>query len=233
MHKILILEDDIEFAEIMMIYLKSKNYKSVHAKTIAEAIDAFNHEHFDLIISDIMLPDGFGTNFCKHIRTISTLPIIVISCLGDDNTIVDAFSNGVDDYITKPLNPVQFLARVEANIRRDKEYGTYTVSSASSENNTMMFCGMKLDDIRRTITYPDGSMTDLSPIEYTVLKVFLNNPGTLLLYDKLYQEVWNRESLGDYRSIMVHVSNLKKKIDPFNSGIITNTRGAGYIYTPK
>ncbi|MCR5482501.1 MAG: response regulator transcription factor [Clostridia bacterium] len=233
MHKILILEDDIEFAEIMSIYLKSKGYKSVHAKSIAEAVEAFNLEHFDLIISDIMLPDGFGTNFCKHIRTISKLPIIVISCLGDDTTIVEAFSNGADDYITKPLNPVQFLARVEANIRRDKEYGNYNSSSALNGENYVMFCGMKLDDIRRSITYADGTSVDLSPIEYTVLKVFLKNPGVLLLYDKLYKEVWDRDSLGDYRSIMVHVSNLKKKIDPFNSGIITNTRGAGYIYTPK
>lgn len=229
MYRILVLEDEIDFAEIMSIYLKKHGYSYELVHNLSDAKKVFDNNTFDLVLTDLMLPDGSGSDFCKYIRETSTIPLIVISCLDDDTTIVNNFSFGADDYITKPLQPAQFIARIEANIRRTKIYSSNL--NIQNDSDIVEFCNMTFDKKHKKITLENEDTVELSPIEFTLLCVFLENQDTLILYEHLYKQVWDKDSLGDYRTIMVHVSNLKKKIDPLNKGIITNVRGAGYLFT--
>lgn len=234
MYKVLILEDDVDLSEILSIYLKKSSYDCVVANTYREAVDFFQQMEFDIIVTDMMLPDGDGETFCTLIRKTKSTPIIVISCLGDDATIVSAFNAGADDYITKPISHAQFMARINANIRRSVHYNSWVDHNNAliSRNETVEFCGMILNLRYRTIQTCQGEL-ELSPIEFSILSLFLENPEKLITYNNIYEFVWGKNSLGDYRSVMVHVSNLKKKIDSKNSRIITNVRGSGYLFSLK
>lgn len=229
MYNVLVLEDDIDLSEILSVYLTSHNYTCAVANTYHKAVALFEAQRFDIVITDMMLPDGNGCDFCAHIRRQKTTPIIVISCLGDDETIVSAFSAGADDYITKPISHNQLLARLEANIRRVVKYNT-SRTSIISEEEELQFCNMTLNRRYRTLTNVKGSV-ELSPIELSILSLFLLHPNELITYNSLYEFVWGKNSLGDYRAVMVHVSNLKKKMDSSNRNFITNVRGSGYIFS--
>lgn len=227
----MLVEDDEQLTFITKRLLESRGYAVVTASAVSAAKEAMERFAFDLILLDMMLPDGTGTELCEEIRRDSTCPIIFLSCLSDNISKISALKMGGDDYITKPVNFEEMLARIQVNIRRVKEY------SVSAQNpQDMSFPGLLLRKKKREawLLGQDGSLgslLELSPIEYSLLLCLAERAGELVLYQDLYQQVWQAEDLGDVRTVMVHVSNLRKKMGQSGKELIHMVRSAGYIFS--
>ena len=228
MHRILIIEDDQDLRTITNVHLMQVgHYSTDTAGSCEEALRCVRANSYSLILMDVLLPDGNGSDLCREIRGFCHTPIIFVSGLDDSATVVSALSNGGDDYVVKPVNYTELLARIEANIRR-----AGSQQSASQEPALRVFRQFSIDPNHRTVLR-NGVALELSATEYGLLLYFVDHPDVLLLYDELYQQVWQHDSAGDVRTVMVHISNLRKKIDPDHTGIIQTVRGAGYIFTDK
>jgi DNA-binding response OmpR family regulator len=173
-----------------------------------------------------MIPDGTGQEVCDYLRARSACPVIFMSCLEDSETIVSSFGRGGDDYVTKPVNYEELLARIEANIRRYRELP----GSHRRAEKIRRFESFTIDTLHRRVI-SGGREIDLTQIEYEMLEYLSARPDELILYDDLYKNVWQSDSLGNYSALFVHVSNLKKKVDPDHLGVIENVRGVGYLFT--
>lgn len=229
MYQILIVEDDHDLADIARLHLEHAGYRADIAYSCAEALECLSQTDYALILLDVVLPDRSGLDLCKTVRAKSLCPIIFMSCLDDSRTIVSALEDGGDDFIVKPIAYEQLLARAEANIRRSE---IYQKQRRLSENaHLRRYPGFVIDTTRRMVSRDDGTEIPLSSIEYNLLLCLSEHPNTLLLYNDLYRAVWSSDSLGDVRTVMVHISNLRKKIDPVHTGIIQTVRGAGYIFS--
>ncbi|MDR1605349.1 MAG: response regulator transcription factor [Gracilibacteraceae bacterium] len=225
--RILVVEDDCDLSNITMIHLTGAGYAADAAYSLAEAERLLPLRLYMLILLDIMLPDGEGLTLCREIRRRYRCPIIFISCLRDGDSIVSALRAGGDDYITKPVDYRELLARVEAQIRRAT---VYAAGTQSLNETVLRFRRFSLDkQLHRA--WRDGNYIDLTPIEYALLMYFCANSGELILYENLYKSIWGMDGADDLRTLTVHVSNLRKKIDPDHAGIITTVRNAGYIFT--
>ena len=222
MYHILLVEDDQDLSIITMTHLTRAGHKVDPAFTCAEAQALLSCNQYDLVLLDIMLPDCSGDELCRSIRQTSNCPIIFMSCLSDGDVIVDALRSGGDDYMVKPVRYPELLARADAVIRRAR-------NTDQANANLRRFRSFTLDTLHRRIQR-DGETEELSAIEYALLLHMVDHPDTLLLYQDLYQQIWDSDSLGDVRTVMVHISNLRKKLDPDHRGIISTVRGAGYIF---
>ena len=230
MEKILSVEDDEELSKIIKLMLENKGYEVVSAFSIADAVVKMEKQSFDLILLDVMLPDGEGTSLCDEIRKFSFCPIIFVSCLSDSETKIKALELGGDDYVTKPIDFEELFIRIQVNIRRAKQY-----SIGKSESREERFPGLIIKKNIREVWVSNESdepveMLALSPTEYSLLLYFISKPDELLLYEDLYKKIWNAEDFGDFRTVMVHVSNLRKKLKDYNLDYIHTVRGAGYMF---
>lgn len=222
MYQILLVEDDPDLSLITSVHLTNAGHRVTAAYTCAEAENLLIYHDFDIILLDIMLPDRSGDELCRTIRKQCDCPIIFMSCLDDGETIVQALHSGGDDYMVKPVRFPELLARIEAVIRR----------TASKPQNTSFhkFQSFTIDTLHHLVLRGEEEI-GLSSIEYSLLQYMTNHPNTLLLYQDLYKNIWDSDSLGDVRTVMVHISNLRKKIDPDHKGVIQTVRGAGYIFS--
>jgi DNA-binding response OmpR family regulator len=225
--RILLVEDDKDLSDITRIHLQNAGYTADAAYSLADALRLVADRSYALILLDIMLPDGEGIGLCRAIREKSRRPIIFISCIDDGDSIVSALRTGGDDYMTKPLDYRELLARIDANIRRATVYADPEIPRTGA--NLSHFKGFSVDSRRRRVRR-DGVDIELTPIEYAILECFCANNGELLLYNDLYRKIWDADGLDDLRTLTVHVSNLRKKIDPQHTGIIETVRNAGYIF---
>lgn len=228
MERILLVEDDRNLSFITKRMLESRGFDVTAALSLAEAREKLQRNRFDLILLDMMLPDGEGTELCAEIRENSVCPIIFVSCLSDNLTKISALQMGGDDYVTKPVNYEELVARVQVNIRRAKLYNLKT------DINELSFRGLVVNKQKHEVwlTDEDGSpavLADLSPIEYGLLICLIDHEGELMLYQTLYNHVWQSDDFGDVRTVMVHVSNLRKKLGDAGS-LIHTIRSAGYIF---
>lgn len=229
MDRILLVEDDKDLSFITKRLMESRGFEVMTAATIAQAQTLLQQRSFDLILLDLMLPDGDGTQLCEDIRRTSVCPIIFVSCLSDNLTKVSALQMGGDDYITKPVDHEELIVRVQVNIRRAKQYNL-----GRSEKEEMFFPGLMLKKQKREVWLTDEENrplepVDLSPIEYSLLLCLIENEGELVLYQDIFQQVWHAEDLGDVRTVMVHISNLRKKLGD-RGKLIHTVRSAGYIF---
>lgn len=229
MEKILLVEDDKNLSFITKRMLESRGFSVIAALTLEEAREQLKNIRFDLILLDMMLPDGEGTQLCAEIRETSVCPIIFVSCLSDNLTKISALRMGGDDYVTKPVNYEELITRVQINIRRAKLYNLKT------EADELLFPGLLVKKQLHEVwlTGKDGlplTLVDLSPIEYALLLCMTDHEGELMLYQTLYHEVWHSEDVGDIRTVMVHVSNLRKKLGDAGKKLIHTVRSAGYIF---
>lgn len=222
MYHALIVEDDTDLASITQIHLVRNGYETDIAGSCADALACLDQRTYDLILLDVILPDARGDQLCSTIRTHCATPVIFMSCLDSSDTIITALKNGGDDYMIKPIDYGELLARADAIIRRSRE-----PRQLESIRHFRQFS----IDLRRHRVMRNGQEVALSSIEYAMLAYMTSRPDTLLLYSELYEQVWASDSLGDIRTVMVHISNLRKKIDPDHSGLIETVRGAGYIFT--
>ena len=226
MGHLLIVEDDYDLSRITKVNLSHAGYTSDAAYTGEQTEKLLEENAYDLILLDMMLPDTTGDVLCGTIREMQYhYPIIFMSCLDDNISIVSALKCGGDDYVVKPVNFEVLLARIDANIRRYKEQPNGT----AQKGRLRRFRSLSIDTLRRRVIQNEKEV-NLSSIEYSLLLYMSENPDTLLLYNDLYSRVWESESYGDFRTVMVHISNLRKKIDATGTGIIETVRGAGYIF---
>jgi len=223
MYHILLVEDDQDLSAITCANLAHAGHKVDAAFTRAEAEAHLAQTEYDLILLDIMLPDYSGDELCRRIRREYDCPIIFLSCLEDSDTIVGALRSGGDDYMVKPVRYPELLARADAVIRRFR-------SQRKEHDPVRIFRSFTMDTIHHRILRGEEEVS-LSSIEYALLLYMVDHPDTLLLYQDLYEHIWDRDSLGDVRTVMVHTSNLRKKIDPEHRGIIATVRGAGYVFS--
>lgn len=219
----LIVEDDIDLAVITKAHLVRAGYAADNAFRCDEALSLISQNQYDLILLDELLPDGSGDQLCRMVRTSCDCPIIFMSCLDDSNTIIEALRSGGDDYMVKPINYDELLARADAIIRRASE-------RKRDVSSLRVFKSFTIDTLRHRLLR-DNEQLELPSTEYSLLLHMVAHPNTLLLYDELYRAVWSCNSAGDVRTVMVHISNLRKKIDPCKQGIITTVRGGGYIFS--
>ena len=221
---VLIIEDDPGICEVLSYYLKKAGtYDLTLLHTAEEGLERIRRgDKFDIILCDIMLPGMDGIDFCGQVRRLVYIPIIFTSCLDDDETIVRALGMGGDDYLVKPYHGPVLLAHIEATLRRCQR---------QEQAHSLTFGGIEFDGEARRVLR-DGQEIALSPTECNLLWYMAEHPNRMIPYDEFYDSIWKRPSLGDYRSLFVHIRNLRKKIEEDASAprlIRTHPMG-GYVF---
>ena len=218
--KILLVEDDEDLAMITQLQLKNAGYQVIWTADGATTMEVLEKQAVDLILLDVMLPDCDGHELCERIKKNYSCPIIFMSCLGDSTTIVNAFRGGGCDYLVKPVSIEELVERIEENKpeQKDREYSQFII-------DTSIRMAYQKDESGNR-----GDLIELSPTEYKLLMALIRKQGELVLYKELYREIWKQGEIEDIRTLMVHVSNLRKKIDYQKKDVIKAVRGAGYIF---
>lgn len=230
---IAVVDDHQEIRELVARYLEQHGYRV----TTAENSEAFRKqlagESFDLVVLDIMMPGEDGLSLCRELRTSSSLPVIFLTAMAEDTDRIVGLELGGDDYLTKPFNPRELLARIRAVLRRSKS--SEGNESDISHGDRVRFADKTLDVARQEVTGPDGVAVPLSSAEFRLLSVFLKHPGKVLSRDELLDLTSGREADVWDRSIDNQVSRLRRKIetDPRNPGLIKTHWGDGYCFTGK
>ena len=225
MIQVLLVEDDIEIARTIRYYLAmEERYETVWVQNVEEAIERA-YGAFDAILLDVMLPDGDGVSLCTKLRELHGCPIIFISCLDDSETIVSALGQGGDDYIVKPFDNRVLHARIEANLRRA------AMANEQPSNVTQEHAGFILNPTTQSLSFQNAEM-QLPPIEYRLLSYLMLHHGRYFKSSELYRMLWGKDSYGDTRTVIVHMYNLRKKIEknPANPVHLINVRGKGYSF---
>lgn len=225
MEKILIIEDDSDIRKILKIYLKGESYEVLEASNGVEAMEQLDKQP-DLVILDLMLPDIDGLSICKNIRQKYLYPIIMITAKVADQDKILGLSYGADDYITKPFNPLEVVARVKAQLRRYKEYSENTV-----DNEIIYYKGLILNKRSKQVSI-NGSEIKLTPTEFKILEVLLERKGEVLGGEELFHLIWDDEYYSkSTNTITVHIRNLREKMgDSFEKPeYIKTVWGVGYI----
>mgnify|MGYP000026500422 CR=1 FL=1 len=224
--RILVVDDDEDILEIICIYLRNHGYIVDTANSSTAALEKVKNSKFDLIILDIVLPDYEGTKLCEQIRQNIYCPIIFISCIDDEDYILKALDIGGDDYIRKPFNLNELLARIKANLRRMN----YNKFINKPKNNVIHINNLTVD-INNHIVFKNNAKIYLSPIEFNILLFMVNNSNNVLSCSQIYEYVWESDSIGDTRTVMVHVSKLRKKLeDGSDDKYIETVKKLGYKF---
>lgn len=227
MDRVLVVEDNKEISAVLKFYLmQDGRYEVREARSAEEALPLLGTTDFDAILLDILLPGLDGIAFCQQVRKRLYCPIIYISCLDDDETIVRAMNMGGDDYLVKPFSCSVLKAHLEANIRRSRMLHP---SAQPLETGDLV-----LDPASHRVL-KSGCEIVLSPTEYEILYYMMRKPGEFLSFDEIYSGVWGGPSCGDLRTLFTHVANLRKKIEdnPKKPSYIVTHQRDGYIFRPS
>ncbi|MBE6047950.1 MAG: response regulator transcription factor [Clostridium sp.] len=228
--RILICDDEKEILEILQLYLEKDGYQILKASDGAEAINILNNEdNIDLSILDIMMPKIDGYKVVKQLRKISNIPVILISAKNQDSDKILGLDLGADDYITKPFNPLEVVARVNAQMRRKNN-----LNNSEEKKNVLQIGDIILDSYNVKVVVR-GKEIELTSIEYGILKFLMDNAGRILTKNQIFEAVWNEEFLSGDNTIMVHISRLRDKIevDSRNPKYLKTIRGLGYRFEKK
>lgn len=227
MNRILLIEDDAIVATVILYYLKQAgNYKVEWVKTAGEALAAARMP-FDLMLLDICLPDVDGVELCARLRRTIYCPILFISCLDDEETVVKALETGGDDYLTKPFTCKMLQTRIEANLRRVR------LERQNKRAAEMEYPDFRIDQDEHTVIRQE-KIYHLAPIEFSILMYLIANPNRTIAVDEIYENVWGKPSFGDVRTVIAHIYNLRRIIenDKNNPRYIRSVRGYGYYFSP-
>ncbi|HEY2818915.1 MAG TPA: response regulator [Casimicrobiaceae bacterium] len=225
---ILIVDDDAEIRRLLSDYLKKQGF-DVTAVADGKAMRAaLGHVSFDLIVLDLMLPGDDGLVLCRDLRAKSDVPVIMLTARDEATDRIVGLEMGADDYLAKPFNPRELLARIKGVLRRARSLPSNLRPEGS---RYFEFAGWVLDTVMRNLTSPDGVVVDLSGIEYRLLRVFVEHPNRVLNRDQLADLVQGRAAGPEDRSIDVQVSRLRMRLadDPKEPDIIKTVRSQGYV----
>ena len=219
---ILIAEDEKDIRDLISPHMKKENYSVFEACDGEEALEIFKNEKIDLILVDIMMPKVNGISVIQKVRETSTIPIICITAMGSDSDKVLALGIGADDYLVKPISPIELCARVSSHLRRCYRY---------TENKEEIYTTGDLKIYSETFeVYKKDKKIELNPKEFKILKLLVSNAGRVFTKKQIYEQVWEDVYIGDSNNIMVHLSHIREKIedDPKNPVYIKTIRGIGY-----
>jgi two-component system OmpR family response regulator len=228
---LLVVDDDREIRDLLSRFLTKHGYRVTAAKDAREARRILAEARINLVILDVMMPGEDGLSLCRELRAKSPTPIVMLTAMGEDTDRIVGLEMGADDYLPKPFNPRELLARIKAVLRRA---GALRPIEPVERGKLLRFAGWTLDLGRRRLESPAGTPIELSTGEYELLVALAERPQRVLNRDQLLDLARGRAAIPFDRSIDVQVSRLRRKIeaDPKSPQIITTVRGGGYMFTP-
>lgn len=223
-YNILVLDDEKEIADLVELYLKNENYNVYKFYNSKEAIKCIENNNLDMAILDIMLPDIDGFSICNIIRKKYNYPIIMLTAKIDDISKIQGLSIGADDYITKPFNPLELVARVKSSLRR-----YYNYNNTNNESNIIEIMGLTVDKNKHKCFLYNEEI-DLTPIEFSILWYLCKNRGKVVSSEELFSAVWKEKYLDCNNTVMVHMKRLRQKLHekPKHPKFIKTIWGVGY-----
>jgi len=229
MANILICDDERDIVAALKIYLSAEGYTLFEAYTGQEAIQVVRSHEIHLILMDIMMPEMDGISATAKLRQEFNVPIILLTAKSEDTDKVLGLNVGADDYITKPFNPVEVLARVRSQLRRYTSLGGMV-----QRPNRIVIGGIALDDEAKAVTV-DGEPVSLTPMEYNILALLMRHPGRVYSSAQIYEQVWNESALGSESAVAVHIRHLREKIEitPSEPRYLKVVWGLGYKIEPQ
>lgn len=229
MNKILICDDEPDIVSALKIYLESEGFQVVSASNGREAVDTLKEQaDIKLILMDVMMPVMDGIAAMAEIRTFSNVPIIMLTAKSEDADKVMGLTIGADDYVTKPFNPVELMARVKSQIRRYTLLGAST-GKVEEDGSVLAIGGIELNDKSKEVTL-DGEIVNLTPLEFDILKLLMTHKGEVLSPRDIYEKVWNETVIGAESTVAVHIRHLREKLeyDSANPRYLKAVWGHGY-----
>ena len=236
--KILIVDDDSNIAELISLYLTKECYDTTTVNDGQEALNAFKNSNFNLILLDIMLPGIDGYEVCREIRKTSSIPIIMLSAKGEIFDKVLGLELGADDYIIKPFDSKELVARVKAVLRRfNNNQANDTTSNISPEpeianKNVVSYPDLTIDLSDYTVKYFDKNI-DMPPKELELFYFLASHPNQVFTREQLLDHIWGYEYVGDTRTVDVHIKRLREKIKDHESWSLSTVWGIGYKFDAK
>lgn len=226
MLNILVCDDDKEIVEAIEIYLIQEGYHVYKAYDGVQALELLEKEEIHLLIMDVMMPRLDGIRATLKIRENMSLPIIILSAKSEDADKILGLNIGADDYMTKPFNPLELVARVKSQLRRYTQLGSTARSDNQSEFRTG---GLVIRDDLKEVTV-DGEKVKLTPIEYNILLLLVKNQGKVFSINQIYENIWNEEAIGADNTVAVHIRHIREKIEinPKEPRYLKVVWGVGY-----
>lgn len=226
MQTILVCDDDKEIVDAIDIYLTGEGFHILKAYDGYDALKILENEHADLMIIDVMMPGLDGIRTTLKVRETSSIPIIILSAKSEDSDKILGLNIGADDYLSKPFNPLELVARVKSQLRRYTQLGN--MNQGSSEN--IYKCGgLTINDDTKEVFVDDESIK-LTPIEYNILLLLTKNAGKVFSIDEIYKQIWNEEAIGADNTVAVHIRHIREKIEinPREPRYLKVVWGVGY-----
>ena len=225
MYKVLVCDDDEAIVRSVEIYLKADGYDTVRAFNGKQAVEIMEREEVHCIIMDVMMPVLDGINATLKIREKSNVPIIFLSAKSEDMDKILGLNVGADDYVTKPFNPLELVARVKSNLRRYTKLGSMQTES----NSLYRIGGLCINDETKEVMV-DEEPVKLTPIEYSILLLLVKNPGRVFSINQIYESIWNEEAIGADNTVAVHIRHIREKIEinPKEPRYLKVVWGVGY-----
>lgn len=229
---ILIIEDDREIGALIGRYLRENNCRITHIQDGRSLNELLETRRIDLVILDLMLPGEDGLSLCQRLRQRSHVPILILTAKGQDIDRIIGLEMGADDYLTKPFNPRELLARIRAILRRN---GLAALTPMPGQSRVLRFDGWSIDRGLRELHGPDGTRIAVTGAEFDLLQAFCERPGRVLSRDQLVEVTHGREAGAFERSVDILISRLRRKIerDPQRPEMIKTIRSGGYMFTPS
>lgn len=225
MANILVCDDDHEIVDAIEIYLEQEGFKVFKAYDGIEAIEILKEQDIQLLVIDVMMPRLDGIHAIMKIRESSSIPIIVLSAKTEDPDKILGLNVGADDYIAKPFNPLELVARVKSQLRRYTKLG-----NIPEETNAIYSVGgLVMNDDTKEVTVDDEAVK-LTPIEYSILLLLVKNPGRVYSIDQIYEKIWNEQAIGADNTVAVHIRHIREKIEinPREPRYLKVVWGVGY-----
>ncbi|WP_274309953.1 response regulator transcription factor [Solibacillus daqui] len=225
MSRILIVDDDKAIRNLISVYLENEGIQTLKAEDAVEAIKMLEKNAFDLIILDIMMPKMDGIQACMKIREERNMPIIMLSAKSEDMDKIQGLAAGADDYLSKPFNPLELIARVKSQLRRYKKYN----SEPTIERNVIEIGDLTVNSDTRQVWVQNEEIR-LTPKEFDILELLARNKGNVLSVAKIYETVWKEDFLKSDNTVMVHITKIRDKIEvePKHPIYIKTIWGVGY-----
>ena len=209
MYNILVCDDDREIVDAIEIYLTQEGYHVLKAYDGMQAIQMLEREEIQLLIIDVMMPKLDGIRATLKIREKSSIPIIILSAKSEDADKILGLNIGADDYITKPFNPLELVARVKSHLRRYMQLGSTTIKESEA---IYTVGGLAINDDLKEVTV-DGEQVKLTPIEYNILLLLVKHQGKVFSIDQIYENIWNENAVGVDNTVAVHIRHIREKIE--------------------
>ncbi len=226
MANILVCDDDREIVDAIEIYLSQEGYRIFKAYDGEQALEMLQREEIHLIVMDIMMPRLDGIRATLKIREYSSVPIVILSAKSEDTDKILGLNIGADDYVTKPFNPLELVARVKSNLRRYTMLGSMNESDGGAVYRAG---GLSINDDTKEVTV-DGEPVRLTPIEYNILLLLMKNQGKVFSINQIYESIWNEDAIGADNTVAVHIRHIREKIeiDPKDPRYLKVVWGVGY-----